>query len=524
MGIPQSIRDVKRPVNTIVCMSGRPGPKQYAVRERSGVKYVKGKSPQPVNGKVIGHIFEGRFVPLQDSVATAVPDCLSYGGAKFAHASSSDLISELAQTFDLSDACRIFSLALLRVLKPSAPDSRMQSLYERCWLSRLLPNVALSKNSVSRFLSQLGKDGNRRRLFFQKRIEKIDPGHHIAIDGTLKQDSSKVNDLSNYSHKARVKGCRDVSVLYAYDIEKMEPLCAQVFPGNSIDASSYRSFVRDNKINKGVIVADKGFPSARIEEDPRQYPDLHFLSPLKRSDKRIVDFDLLNFEGTIKGMKNPILYKKFHYVDEEKEESRYFYSFKDKRIATAEDYNFLRKAEQDNDFDNIAYNEKARKFGVIVFESDLGLSAKAAYLCYQDRWLLELVFKRYKSDEGLDQTRVQGDFSVMGSEFVDFIATVITTRIIKEAERRGVLEEFSYGEMMEELNSAWRLVDAPEDAQSNDGCWVHVLKAPMRIMELLGLSRPAKPLRFEPKKRGRKKVVPDFVGPKRPRGRPRKTV
>lgn len=158
----------------------------------------------------------------------------------------------------------------------------MQGFYERTWLIRLLPNIALSKNTVSRFLSQLGKDGNRRKLFFQKRIEKIDPGHHIAIDGTLKQDSSKVNDLSNFSHKARIKGCRDVSVLYAYDIEKMKPLCAQVLPGNSIDAGSYHSFVKDNKINKGVIVADKGFQPTKIEEELKLYPDLHFLSPVKR--------------------------------------------------------------------------------------------------------------------------------------------------------------------------------------------------------------------------------------------------
>lgn len=223
-------------------------------------------------------------------------------------------------------------------------------------------------------------------------------------------------------------------------------------------------------------------------------------------------------------MKNPILYKRFHYVNAETKESRYFYSFKDERLATAEDYNFLRETEENNKFRNAEYNEKAKKFGVIVFESDMELTPKAAYLCHQDRWLLELVFKRYKSDEGLDQTRVQGDFSVMGSEFIDFIATLITTRMIKEADKRGVFKEFSYGEMIEELNSAWRLVDAPEKAKSNDGYWIHVLKSPMRIMELLELSESEEPFRFEPKKRGRKRVVPVFVGPKRPRGRPRKLV
>ena len=38
--------------------------------------------------------------------------------------------------------------------------------------------------------------------------------HHIAIDGTLKQDNSKVNDLSAFSHNARFRGVCEVSVLY----------------------------------------------------------------------------------------------------------------------------------------------------------------------------------------------------------------------------------------------------------------------------------------------------------------------
>ena len=38
----------------------------------------------------------------------------------------------------------------------------------------------------------------------------------------------------------------------------MEPVCAEVFPGNSVDASSYPAFIRDNDIRKGIIVADKG--------------------------------------------------------------------------------------------------------------------------------------------------------------------------------------------------------------------------------------------------------------------------
>ncbi len=51
--------------------------------------------------------------------------------------------------------------------------------------------------------------------------------------------------------------------------------------GNSIDASSYAAFIRDNDIRKGIIVSDKGFPP-RIKQSWRNAPDLHFLTPVKK--------------------------------------------------------------------------------------------------------------------------------------------------------------------------------------------------------------------------------------------------
>lgn len=43
MAVPEYIRKVERPVNTIVDDNGRDGPNRYAVRVRASVRYVKGK-------------------------------------------------------------------------------------------------------------------------------------------------------------------------------------------------------------------------------------------------------------------------------------------------------------------------------------------------------------------------------------------------------------------------------------------------------------------------------------------------
>lgn len=57
-------------------------------------------------------------------------------------------------------------------------------------------------------------------------ILEVGQGHHLLVEGTLKSDESGVNTLSDFSRKARMKGSRDISVIYAFDLEKKEPVCS----------------------------------------------------------------------------------------------------------------------------------------------------------------------------------------------------------------------------------------------------------------------------------------------------------
>ena len=496
MGVPKHIRQIPRPVNTIVVDNGKEGPRRFAVRERTGIRYVAGGNPQPRNGKVIGHITDGIYVPLHTEVAEAKPDMLSYGAAAFVRSVTKDILDELLQVYSPNDAYTIMAIASLRVIRPSIVSNRLSTHYNRTFVSIFYPGVSLSANTVCTFLQKLGQDGGKRQLFYHLRAQKVIEDHHIAIDSTLKQDFSVVNDLSAFSYKARIKGCREVSVLYAYDIELMEPICAEVFPGNHIDACSYRAFIQDNDIKRGIIVADKGFPPSMIQSELEKRPDLHFLTPIRRNDSRIADNDMLTYDGILEGVGDHVLYKKRKIKG-----GHFLYAYKSAREAAAEEASFLSRREKKKDFSPAQYAKKKDLFGVIVFLSDLDLDPKTAYLCYDDRWLLELVFNRYKSDECLDKTNVQGDFSLLGSEFINFISTVATCRLLRKARKAGILEDMTYGELMEDLSSAWRMIDAPMNPVSDDGKWVHTLPSVLREMEALGISAP--PHNEKPKKRGR---------------------
>ena len=515
MAVPESVRKVPRPINTIVQDNGKDGPNRYPVRERISVTYISGGNPQPRNGKVIGHIVDGVYVPLGVPSTKAEPDMLSYGACAFVRSVSRDLFAELLGVYTPKDAYTIMAIASLRVIKPEVSAKRLATQYQQSFICKFNPGIGLSENTVSAFLQGIGRDGNRRLAFYHKRAASVVSDHHVAIDGMLKQDNSIVNDLSAFSYKARTKGCREISVLYAYDIEEMEPICAEVFPGNSIDATSYKSFIRDNDIRKGIIVADKGFPPSQISDELAERPDLHFLTPIKRNDSRIANNNMLAFEGVLSGIGDHVLYKKKGIKG-----GRFLYAYRSAHKAAIEEATFLARREDKNDYNPATYEKKRELFGVIVFESDKDLDPRTAYLCYDDRWLLELVFNRYKNDECLDRTNVHGDFSVIGSEFINFISTVITCRLIRKAREAELLKLMSYGDLMDDLNSAWRKVDAPEEPATNDNGWVHTNVSVFEELEALGLSKPIpKP---EPKKRGRKKKESVESKPKRPRGRPRK--
>lgn len=192
MPVPEDIRTVPRPVNTIVDDSGRDGPKRYAVRQRSSTKYVAGGNPQPRNGKVIGHIIDHTYVPLHDdaeSKQSIEPDMLSYGASALVKSVTNDLLHDLLAVYDPSDAYAIMAIATLKVIKPSVTASRMSTHYKRTFVCRHYPGAAMSKNSISELYQRLGMSGHKRKAFYQLRLNQVAADHHIAIDGTLKQDT-----------------------------------------------------------------------------------------------------------------------------------------------------------------------------------------------------------------------------------------------------------------------------------------------------------------------------------------------
>lgn len=494
MAVPEHIRAVERPSNTVVYAYGK-NKDRYAVKMRVGCRYEKGKNPKPINGPTIGYIIDGKFVPKEEKkvlkVAESTIDLKDWANIELCNNLMKELQQELEEVYCHEDALKIYCIALLRVCYPGIKDYELGDAYKRSFLSELYPNVALSRNTVSKFLNDLGKTCSHIIKFMQKRAQSVNSDEHILVDGTLKSNESKVNSLADFSRKAKTKGTRDISVIYAFNLEKMEPICSKCYPGNMLDVTAYADFIQENAISKGIIVADKGFPAKAAQKQFDENPDLHYLNPIKRNSKFIETHQLLHFTNMLIGFSG-IAYKKAKCNGINK----WLYSFRDTKIAAIEEQEYFTKAQKNGTYDHADFCKKQESFGTIVLECDLDLDAETIYKAYSQRWEIELVMRFYKSACCFDETRVHDDYSVIGSEFCDFLSTVLTFKLIKTFDSKKILEKMTYKKVMSILKRAKKV-------RINDSAW-HLIKINPSHEELLQklelLPQPKTPLHKRAKK------------------------
>lgn len=469
-----------------------------------------------MNGKVIGHIINGEYVPKAEKTKTE-PEELSYGACALIQREADDIYKDLLSVYPAKDATTMMAIAMLRVIKPHIASNRYSTEYTRTFTKVFYPGCVLSKNSVTDFLKRIGMDTYKRLEFFSRRIEQVSPSHRLAIDGTLKEDNNRVNDFSAYSRKSRLKGVKDIFVMYAFDTESKEPVCSEVFPGNNLDSTAVSTFIKMNNISKGILVADKGFALKNIEGDLKANKDLHFILPQKRDASVVKKNDGYSYDTVFNYGNKTIQGKKVQLKN-----GRFLYSFKDVYRAGKEEKNFVGQAIKNGNYDQKIYEEKKEQFGTIVFISDLDLTLEEVYKIYEERWLLELMFAQYKGDIGLTTTNVQGDFAVRGSEFINFIATVMTSRITKKAEECGALDDLTYGDMMDDLSSVWRNIKGDiKEPKLNDGYWrCNTLPSIFELMVKLELA--VDPTVKRSVGRPKKEKPADEQPKKKKRGRPPK--
>ena len=403
MAVPKEIRDVERPINSIVKQIGD----KWAVIKRIGCERRNGKN-YPINGPVVGHIVDGVFVPKVDPELEITSK--SYGDYMLAKSVSLDLLDELKQVYSEQVAFMLYVIALLRSVNPDLKDSMIEKTYKESFVSNEYPFLNLNKNQVSEFIRNIGRDYRKVLMYIQNRVEKIDENNKIAIDGMLKNNNSRINSLNEFSYKSRIKNSKNISILVAFNITTKDVICSLPYSGNCVDITSFPDFLEKTNIKKGIIIGDKGLNSGTGVEN------IGYIFPVKRSLK------ILNEIG--------------------------IYDMREKL----------------NNKDRDALEKRRKSFGTIVYVSDQDLTCEEAYNLYRQRWEIELVNDFYKNTLELDTVREHDDYSVYGSEFINMLTLIIGYRIKNKFEDNGLFEKHTYGELMK-IFKRYQKVLSPSDSR-----------------------------------------------------------
>ena len=186
-----------------------------------------------------------------------------------------------------------------------------------------------------------------------------------------KINNSSVNSFSNFSFKSRLKGSKDIGIMYAFNPKTGEPLASKVYAGNMLDSTTLGDFVKYFDIQEGVILGDKGF-FTKENAKMLNNESIQFLFPLKRNAQIIDELNLLDFENRLETRDERILFKKV-----QKGNTRY-YAFKNLELESqqkATKFESLSKT----DFDMKAYREFEKEAGTIVFETNIDLDPNLIY-------------------------------------------------------------------------------------------------------------------------------------------------
>lgn len=478
--IPEEIKNVARPKGTSIKRSGN---HFYVVRRTS--KQVIGKDGKkrivPVEIGRLGKIENGKYIEMPETKkygtrAFAEEGGMTYENAEIknsamvelAHRFGGEVLEDLKKSYSSGDARLMYGIALLRAAYGNVTDRDLKFRYLTSMASEMdeLKGIDLSERSVCEIIEQIGLHPNTQDTFFRTRIDKLVPGAKLAIDGMLKDCNLTTSIFCQWSRKARKKGTKDISILYAFDISSGLPVAMMVFKGNELDQSSYDSFVEKFKDRKDVIViADKGFDRSKGKSKTS------YIIPLKRSS-RLAAEAIKSIGGKLGMRDREVLCGKVKIGD------RFYYAFRDLDTESKERTSFF----QSKRFTMEKFVSRSDSFGTIVFESDLDLDPLTVYRSYEDRWTIETFFNFYKDILERSKVNVQDDGSVSGSEFINFLASLIGIRIKRLFIEKGLDEKYSYKQIRSYLLQVSRI-------KSKDGKWVQTrqLKYVQDILNQLGL-------------------------------------
>ena len=160
----------------------------------------------------------------------------------------------------------------------------------------------------------------------------------------------------------------------------------------------------------------------------------------------------------------------------------------DRRVADAkaayeQEVGYVERADKNKNFSAKDYEQKRKRFGLIVFQSKRNLEPLNVYLAYLGRWEIEVFFDHYKNIVDRDEVNVHTDYRTYATELINFLTVIITMRVKKKLKKTGLSKNYSQKQI-------FRYLSKYKKVRSNaNGKWesATMLKYISEICSVLGI-------------------------------------
>lgn len=434
-------------------------PKGTEIQEKTGHYYVhkvkayydkKTKKSRRKTLGCIGQIYEGMgFVPNNKET---VAECTAkeYGATRLIMQLTEDILEKLRDCFP-SEFLRIYTLAVLKLLN-NISQKDIDMAYMRSAISELLPEVHLSKNTLSDFLTRLSLVRGNMMRFMREYVNC--EGDSIIFDGSSFLSGSKDNPFSNRGYCPGHPGQSQVRLIYAFNNNDRIPIYFRVIPGNISDKAAFEASMTELKKTDCTAILDKGFYSKK-NIDFMADMGLSFIIALQKNYGEVSEDDKNFTASEQKGIrffsyhKRIIFYKEIPSKNHSKCKICIFYD-NERRKDLIE--NFYRQKQNEDgelpiDIQADLYS-LTKHFGVSLLLTNLNCDAITVFHEYKTRWDIEEMFDHHKNTLGFDMSYETRQEVQEGWAFIEYLSLLMYYKLDRRLLENNLLKTYSVKDIL----------------------------------------------------------------------------
>lgn len=474
----------RKPGTELRCINGN-----YYLYSYTTVYDKEKKAAKKITGKFLGRITEQKgFIPsgkrkLEKALhmkGVSKPFCKEFGVSLLITEKFSRYV-ELLSTFFPEYWKSILAIAYCRFVY-HCPLKSIPFRLSQSFLPELIGSNAFNEKTASGVLKVIG-GMHEQKLDYMKSF--IGRDEYLLMDATHVYSNSSMITLARKGYNNQLNFDTQFNLMYIYSAKTSMPVYYRLLPGNIREVKAFKNCLLEAGLKDAIIVADKGFYSAKNVELLLN-EKLRFILPLKR-DNAIIDYSLLaNNTFKIENSyfvheKRIIWYREYYFTTGEPFS---LFIFLDESLRVKEEKDYLERIVTHPESHSLEqYHGRRNAFGTIALLTALrDKSAEDIYQSYKSRMTIEVLFDGMKNVLEADHTYMQDEQTLHGWMFINHITLQWYQHLYTELKAKGLLKKYSVNDYVQ------LLTDLKKIKINGEWHFNEVTKNSSRMMEKLGLT------------------------------------